>query len=109
MSHEKADPLFKSADFDEVYAYAKRLMERGFEVKLTANNGQVVRIVNGTCVVRYGDNDFRNYAFTQDDIYNHVPWGIRYRKKKGPWKGLVQLRREAGRIFPTAEDNSNDD
>jgi len=108
MSHEyKSDPIFKSADFDEVYAYAKRLTERGFEVKMTANNGQIVRLVNGNCVVRYG-NEQRNYAFSDDDLYNHANWGIRYRKKKGPWKGLVQLRREAERIIPTAEDNSDD-
>ena len=109
MSHEyKSDPIFKSADFDEVYAYAKRLTENGFEVRMTANNGQVVRLENGNCVVRYGD-EYRPYAFSQDDIYGHNHWGIRYRKKKGPWKGIVQLRREADRIFPEPEDNSNDE
>ena len=100
---DKEDLLLKSADFDEVYQYAKVLEERGYEVKLTANNGQVVRIVNGNCMGRRDGKD-EPYTLTVDDIYNHVPWGIRYRRKRGdPWLGLVAVRRLLAKMAAAQE------
>ena len=95
---EQEDRLLESTTCTELMHITKKLIKKGYEVRLTANNGVLVYIEDGMPMVHLSNGKKEAYHFSLADVCGVTTWGLGYRKKgsKEPYKGILDYRRRFG-------------